>query len=74
MTFINIWPLSLHPLNLYNSKSRALLGRSKSEIKVLTVKDGEGRELDDARFVEVLRSAGTRIKSATSDGKLLMCA
>ena len=49
------------------------MGRSRSdEIKVLTVKDGEGRELGDARFVEVLRSAGTRIKSATTDGKTLL--
>ena len=39
-----------------------------TSIKVLKVKNGNGEELKDARFVEVMKSAGTRIKSATSDG------
>ena len=47
------------------SKSRP---STATDIKVLKVRDGEGQELKDARFVEVMKSAGTRIKSATSDG------
>ena len=41
-----------------------------TDIKVLKVRNGDGQELRDARFVEVIKSAGKRIKSASSDGKL----
>ena len=41
-----------------------------TDIKVLKVRNGDGQELRDARFVEVMKSAGKRIKSASSDGKL----
>jgi hypothetical protein len=49
-------------LKRFNSRT------STDEIKVLTVKNGNGEELKDARFVEVLRSARQRIKSATEEG------
>ena len=42
---------------------------SERDIQVLTVKDGEGNELRDARFVEIIKSARNRIKSAASIGK-----
>ena len=42
---------------------------SEREIQVLTVKDGNGRELKDARFVEIFKSARQRMKSAASIGK-----
>ena len=45
---------------------------SEREIQVLTVKDGAGKELRDARFVEIMRSAKNRIRSAASLGKLIM--
>ena len=41
----------------------------EDEIKVLTVKNGEGQELKEARFVEILKSAKERIKSAGSLSK-----
>ena len=43
-------------------------GDSDSEIRVLTVKDGEGRELREAKFVEILKEARHRIRSATIRG------
>ena len=43
-------------------------GDSDSEIRVLTVKDGEGRELREAKFVEILKEARHRIRSATVRG------
>jgi hypothetical protein len=49
-------------LKRFNSRT------STDEIKVLTVKNTNGEELKDARFVEVLRSARQRIKSATEEG------
>ena len=42
---------------------------SERDIQVLTVKDGEGNELRDARFVEIMKSARNRIKSAASIGE-----
>ena len=42
---------------------------SESDIKILTVHDGDGQELKDARFVEVLKSAKNRLKSAASSGR-----
>ena len=44
-------------------------GDSDSEIRVLTVKDGEGRELREAKFVEILKEARHRIRSATIRGR-----
>ena len=38
---------------------------TEEDIQVLTVRDGEGKTLQDARFVEILKSAKSRIKSAT---------
>ena len=38
---------------------------TEEDIQVLTVRDGEGKTLGDARFVEILKSAKSRIKSAT---------
>ena len=38
---------------------------SEEDIQVLTVRDGEGKQLGDARFVEILKSAKSRIRSAT---------
>ena len=43
-------------------------GDSDSEIRVLTVKDGQGRELREAKFVEILKEARHRIRSATIRG------
>eukprot|EP00095_Tigriopus_kingsejongensis_P012458 maker-scaffold696_size110080-snap-gene-0.13 protein:Tk12458 transcript:maker-scaffold696_size110080-snap-gene-0.13-mRNA-1 annotation:"cad86_drome ame: full" len=42
---------------------------SEGDIQVLTVTDGEGRELKDARFVEIMKSAKDRIRSAASLGR-----
>ncbi len=41
----------------------------EDEIKVITVKNGEGQELKEARFVEIMKSARQRLKSATSLGE-----
>ena len=38
---------------------------SEEDIQVLTVRDMEGKQLQEARFVEILKSAKSRIKSAT---------
>jgi hypothetical protein len=38
-------------------------------VQVLSVRNGNGQDLKDARFVEILRSAGTRIKSAHDNFK-----
>ena len=38
---------------------------TEEDIQVLTVRDGDGKALQDARFVEILKSAKSRIKSAT---------
>ena len=38
---------------------------TEEDIQILTVRDGEGKQLQDARFVEILKSAKSRIKSAT---------
>ena len=38
---------------------------TEEDIQVLTVRDGEGKTLQDARFVEILKSAKSRIKSAS---------
>ena len=38
---------------------------TEEDIQVLTVRDGEGKALQEARFVEILKSAKSRIKSAT---------
>ena len=38
---------------------------SEEDIQVLTVRDGEGKQLQEARFVEILKSAKSRIRSAT---------
>lgn len=43
------------------------------EIKVLTVKNGDGHELKEARFVEIMKTAKERIKSATSIGNKVKC-
>ena len=40
---------------------------TEEDIQVLTVRDGEGKPLQDARFVEILKSAKSRIKSATDN-------
>jgi len=37
----------------------------------LTVKNGEGHELKEAKFVEIMRTAKERIKSATSAGNFM---
>ncbi|XP_059097433.1 cadherin-86C-like isoform X1 [Tigriopus californicus] len=42
---------------------------SERDIRVLTVTDGAGRELKDAKFVEIIRSAKDRIRSAASMGR-----
>jgi hypothetical protein len=41
---------------------------SDGDIRVLTVKDGRGKELSEAKFVEILKEAKHRIQSATSLG------
>ena len=33
-------------------------------MQVLSVRNGNGQDVKDAKFVEILRSAGSRIKSA----------
>ena len=47
----------------------APFGTMEDEIKVITVKNGEGQELKEARFVEIMKSARQRLKSATSLGE-----
>lgn len=37
------------------------------DIKVITVKDGQGQDLKDARFVEMFRNAHRRVRSASTD-------
>ena len=50
----------------YRDTSRNKVGPATEEdIQVLTVRDGEGKQLQDARFVEILKSAKSRIRSAT---------
>ena len=50
----------------YKDTTRNKVGPSTEEdIQVLTVRDGEGKTLQDAKFVEILKSAKSRIKSAT---------
>ena len=50
----------------YKDTTRNKVGPATEEdIQVLTVRDGEGKTLQDARFVEILKSAKSRIKSAT---------
>ena len=41
----------------------------EEDIQVLTVKDEQGKPIRDARFVEILKSARTRIKSASASLK-----
>ena len=38
-------------------------------MRILNVRNGNGEDVKDARFVEVLKSAGSRIKSASNEGK-----
>jgi hypothetical protein len=45
-------------------------GTTEDDIKVITVKNGEGQELKEARFVEIMKSARERLKSARSLSKL----
>ena len=45
---------------------------SAGDIHVLTDKDGDGREIKDAKFVEIMKSARNRIKSAASLGECYM--
>ena len=42
---------------------------SSDDIRILTVKNGTGQEIKDAKFVEVLRSAGQRIRTASARAK-----
>ena len=42
---------------------------SPSDLRILNVRNGNGEDVKDARFVEVLKSAGSRIKSASNEGK-----
>ncbi len=44
-------------------------GTTEDDIKVITVKNGEGQELKEARFVEIMKSARERLKSARSLSK-----
>ena len=55
-------------LSQRDKNSVTAFGDSDSEIRVLTVKDGEGRELREAKFVEILKEARHRIRSATIRG------
>jgi len=51
----------------YRDASRNKVGPVKDEdIQVLTVKDQQGKPIRDAKFVEILKSARTRIKSASA--------
>ena len=51
----------------YRDSTRNKVSPAKDEdIQVLTVKDDEGKPIKDARFVEILKSAKTRIKSASA--------
>ena len=43
---------------------------SPSDLRILNVRNGNGEDVKDARFVEVLKSAGSRIKSASKEGKI----
>ena len=62
--------LACYVLSSKRDKDRVgAFGDSDSEIRVLTVKDGEGRELREAKFVEILKEARHRIRSATVRGK-----
>ena len=56
-----------------SSHRKRPFGTMEDEIKVLTVKNGEGQELKEARFVEILKSAKERIKSAGSLSKFWRC-
>ena len=50
----------------YKDSTRNKVGpASEEDIQVLTVRDGEGKQLQEARFVEILKSAKSRIRSAT---------
>ena len=45
---------------------------SPSDLRILNVRNGNGEDVKDARFVEVLKSAGSRIKSASKEGKNIL--
>ena len=50
----------------YKDSTRNKVGpASEEDIQVLTVRDMEGKQLQEARFFEILKSAKSRIKSAT---------
>ena len=51
--------------NSHYGMERSKKDNDENDITVLTVKNGQGQELKDAKFVEVLRSAKNRIRSAT---------
>ena len=54
------------------SKSKPRQIGSSDDIRVLTVKNESGQELRDAKFVEVLRSAGRRIRTASARARKKM--
>ena len=61
---ITLFPVSECPC--YKDSTRNKVGpASEEDIQVLTVRDGEGKQLQEARFVEILKSAKSRIRSAT---------
>ena len=52
--------------DLIYSKTQPTQMGSSDDIRVLTVKNESGQELKDAKFVEVLRSASRRIRTASA--------
>ena len=56
---------------LYSKTKPRQIG-SSDDIRVLTVKNESGQELRDAKFVEVLRSAGRRIRTASARARKKM--
>ena len=65
----DIWNDQLLIIFISHRKRLAPFGTMEDEIKVITVKNGEGQELKEARFVEIMKSARQRLKSATSLGE-----
>ena len=57
---------------LFYSKTKPRQIGSSDDIRVLTVKNESGQELRDAKFVEVLRSAGRRIRTASARARKKM--
>ena len=71
VTFITVresgWDFT--PCSCSKTPVRRLSTPGEEEIRVLTVKDSRGRELRDAKFVEILKSARNRLRSAASLSK-----